>query len=179
MEYQVCVILYMITWIAFLYQRLRALPIWPSRQVDANMPACFKISYPQTHVIIDCTEVFELSVTLGHIATSRETCFLHSLCFRYPQDSVWSHVTPLDVLLLDLPHSVGNKLLVRLVSPDPVQRYCTVTYLVTDLSGWPSNAFFRFSPKLATMCADTSSSPGIVNPFFVRHDFAASKPWLT
>ena len=48
-----------ITWIAFLYQRLHALPIWPSRQfVDANMPACFKISYPQTHVIIDCTELF-------------------------------------------------------------------------------------------------------------------------
>ena len=48
-----------ITWIAFLYQRLRALPIWPSGQfVDANMPACFKISYPQTRVIIDCTELF-------------------------------------------------------------------------------------------------------------------------
>ena len=48
-----------VTWIAFLYQRLRALPIWPSRQfVDANMPACFKISYPQTRVIIDCTELF-------------------------------------------------------------------------------------------------------------------------
>ena len=48
-----------ITWIAFLYQRLRALPIWPSRQlVDANMPARFKISYPQTRVIIDCTELF-------------------------------------------------------------------------------------------------------------------------
>ena len=48
-----------ITWIAFLYQRLCALPIWPSRQfVDANMPACFKISYPQTRVIIDCTELF-------------------------------------------------------------------------------------------------------------------------
>ena len=31
-----------------MYQRLRALPIWPSRQfVDANMPACFKIRYPQ------------------------------------------------------------------------------------------------------------------------------------
>ena len=48
-----------ITWIAFLYQRLHALPIWPSRQfVDANMPACFKISYPQILVIIDCTELF-------------------------------------------------------------------------------------------------------------------------
>jgi hypothetical protein len=30
------------TWIVFLYQRLHALPIWPSRNfVDDNMPGCF------------------------------------------------------------------------------------------------------------------------------------------
>ena len=45
------------TWIAFLYQRLCALPIWPSRQlVDGTMPACFKSSFPKTSIIIDCTE---------------------------------------------------------------------------------------------------------------------------
>ena len=45
------------TWIAFLQQRLCALPIWPSRQlVDDTMPACFKSSFPKTRVIIDCTE---------------------------------------------------------------------------------------------------------------------------
>ena len=45
------------TWIAFLHQRLCALPIWPSRQlVDDTMPACFKSSFPKTRVIIDCTE---------------------------------------------------------------------------------------------------------------------------
>ena len=47
------------TWIVFLYQRLRALPIWPSRNfVDDNMPGCFKLTYPKTRVIIDCTEIF-------------------------------------------------------------------------------------------------------------------------
>ena len=47
------------TWIVFLNQRFRALPIWPSRKfVDDNMPACFKVAYPKTRVIIDCTEVF-------------------------------------------------------------------------------------------------------------------------
>jgi hypothetical protein len=49
----------LITWVTFLHQRLRALPIWPSRQViDANMPNCFKHNYPKTRVIIDCTELF-------------------------------------------------------------------------------------------------------------------------
>ena len=45
------------TLIAFLHQRLCALPIWPSRQlVDDTMPLCFKSSFPKTRVIIDCTE---------------------------------------------------------------------------------------------------------------------------
>ena len=48
-----------ITWINFLYLKLRQLPIWPSRQtVDDTMPACFKAHYPKTRVIIDCTEIF-------------------------------------------------------------------------------------------------------------------------
>ena len=47
------------TWIIFLYQRLRVLPIWPSRNfIDDNMPGCFKLTYPKTRVIIDCTEIF-------------------------------------------------------------------------------------------------------------------------
>ena len=47
------------TWITFLHQRLRFLPIWPSREfVDYNMPICFKDSFPKTRVIIDCTEFF-------------------------------------------------------------------------------------------------------------------------
>ena len=47
------------TWITFLHQRLRAMPIWPSREfVDSNMPACFKEEFPNTRVIIDCTEFY-------------------------------------------------------------------------------------------------------------------------
>ena len=42
------------TWIAFLSQRLCALPIWPSRQlVDDTILLCFKSSFPKTRVIID------------------------------------------------------------------------------------------------------------------------------
>ena len=47
------------TWIVFLHQRLHALPIWPSRKfIDDNMPSCFKLNYPKTRVIIDCTEIY-------------------------------------------------------------------------------------------------------------------------
>ena len=46
------------TWITFLHQRLRFLPIWPSREFVDNMPICFKDSFPKTRVIIDCTEFF-------------------------------------------------------------------------------------------------------------------------
>ena len=47
------------TWLGFLYHRLRALPIWPSREYIQNtMPKAFKDSYPNTRVIIDCTELF-------------------------------------------------------------------------------------------------------------------------
>lgn len=47
------------TWIIFLYDRLRYLPIWPSREhVDKTMPESFKEKYSDTRIIIDCTEIF-------------------------------------------------------------------------------------------------------------------------
>ena len=46
------------TLLGFLYHRLRALPIWPSREYIQNtMPKSFKDSYPNTRIIIDCTEI--------------------------------------------------------------------------------------------------------------------------
>ena len=46
------------TWLAFLYHRRRALPIWASREhVQQTMPQAFKDAYPKTRVIIDCTEI--------------------------------------------------------------------------------------------------------------------------
>ena len=45
-------------WIAFLYLRLGALPIWPSwEDVHASMPECFRTSYPDTFIIVDATEL--------------------------------------------------------------------------------------------------------------------------
>ena len=48
-----------VTWINFLYVKLKEIPIWPSReQVNENMPICFKESYPSTRCIIDATEIY-------------------------------------------------------------------------------------------------------------------------
>ena len=38
---------------------LNGISIWPSREfISSTMPASFKANYPQTRVIIDCTELF-------------------------------------------------------------------------------------------------------------------------
>ena len=47
------------TWLGFLYHRMRALPIWASREhVQKTMPQAFKDTYPKTRVITDCTEIY-------------------------------------------------------------------------------------------------------------------------
>ena len=48
-----------ITWINFLYIKLKEIPMWPKQEsVHSCMPACFKELYPTTRVIIDATEIF-------------------------------------------------------------------------------------------------------------------------
>ncbi|XP_062619905.1 uncharacterized protein LOC134281457 [Saccostrea cucullata] len=47
-----------ITWSNYLYCILGCIPIWPSRDIVRNfLPACFKCTFPNTRVILDCTEV--------------------------------------------------------------------------------------------------------------------------
>jgi len=43
-------------WINFLYYKLKQLPIWSNKQTVTQCP--LKAHYPQTRVIIDCTEIF-------------------------------------------------------------------------------------------------------------------------
>lgn len=46
------------TWILFLFDRLKCLPIWPSKEhVKRTMPPFFK-EYSSTRAIVDCTEIF-------------------------------------------------------------------------------------------------------------------------
>jgi hypothetical protein len=48
-----------ITWVNFLYAILGSQPLWPSReQCKRFMPSIFVKHYPNTRVIIDCTEIY-------------------------------------------------------------------------------------------------------------------------
>ncbi|XP_062585919.1 uncharacterized protein LOC134247604 [Saccostrea cucullata] len=48
----------LITWSNYLYAMLGSLPLWPSRTVvNRNMPESFRLTYPFTRVILDCTEI--------------------------------------------------------------------------------------------------------------------------
>ena len=49
----------LITWYNVLAANLKHLIVWPSKEVIAtNMPDCFK-KFPNTRIIIDCTEFFQ------------------------------------------------------------------------------------------------------------------------
>lgn len=48
-----------ITWLDFVHNRLRSIPIWPSISlVHKHMPPSIRENYPQTRVIVDCTEIY-------------------------------------------------------------------------------------------------------------------------
>ena len=50
---------YFSTWICLLWQELKCLNPFPSRDIiQRTMPLSFKIKYPSVRVIIDCTEIF-------------------------------------------------------------------------------------------------------------------------
>ena len=49
---------YFTTWVCLLYQELRPLNPFPSRDIiQRNMPSCFH-TFPNLRVILDCTEIF-------------------------------------------------------------------------------------------------------------------------
>ena len=49
----------LITWYDFLHTQFRQIPIWGTREtINKTMPKCFKMLYPNTRVILDCSEIF-------------------------------------------------------------------------------------------------------------------------
>ena len=47
-----------ISWLNYVYLKFCTLPIWPSREdINASVPEDFKEKFPNTRVIIDCTEI--------------------------------------------------------------------------------------------------------------------------
>ena len=46
------------TWISFVYLRLISVPTWPSPEaVKQHLPPAFKTAYPNTFIIVDCSEI--------------------------------------------------------------------------------------------------------------------------
>ena len=46
------------SWINFMFLRFGIINVWPSREeINKTMPEDFKVKYPNTRVILDCTEV--------------------------------------------------------------------------------------------------------------------------
>ena len=47
-----------LSWINFLYLRLKDVPMWPYKElINKHMPEQFKEKFASTRVIIDCTEI--------------------------------------------------------------------------------------------------------------------------
>lgn len=47
-----------ISWLNYVFLKFCTLPIWPSREeVNKSMPDMFKKKYPDTRIIVDCTEI--------------------------------------------------------------------------------------------------------------------------
>ena len=75
----------LITWYNVLAANLKHLIVWPSKEVIAtNMPDCFK-KFPNTRIIIDCTEFFiEIPSSLHHLCHVAQWISVLDLWVRVP-----------------------------------------------------------------------------------------------
>ena len=72
-----------ITWANFIYFKLGCLPIWPAKDiVIETMPECFRDTYPNTRVIIDCTEFFCQKASSLTIQSSLFSHYKHHITYK-------------------------------------------------------------------------------------------------
>ena len=89
-----------VTWGNFLYAVLGTIPIWlPRKEIDELMPDCFKELYPNTRVIIDCTEIktqqpSSLVLNSQMYSSYKSSCTLKCLLGIAPHGAV-TFVSPL------------------------------------------------------------------------------------
>ena len=70
-------------WLSFLHQQLRPLITWPSRSViKKHMPTQFVELYPNTRVIVDCTEIFIETPSSLNIQSSTYSSYKHHNTFK-------------------------------------------------------------------------------------------------
>ena len=74
---------YIITWAYFIYFKLSCVPIWPTKDIVIDtMLECFKGTYPNTRVIIDCTEVFYQKPSSLTNQSSLFSYYKHNITFE-------------------------------------------------------------------------------------------------
>ena len=65
-------------------KELRYLIIWPSKgQIFANLPECFKKSYPKVRAIIDCTEAFLEAPSSSEVQALLWSGYKHHCNFKF------------------------------------------------------------------------------------------------
>ena len=74
---------YIITWTNFIYFKLGCVPIWPTKEaIVKTMLNCFKETYPNTRVIIDCTELFCQKPSSLTIQSSLFSHYKHHITYK-------------------------------------------------------------------------------------------------
>ena len=70
-------------WANFIYFKLGCAPIWPTKGiVIETMPECFKPTYSNTRVIIDCTELFCQKPSSLTIQSSLFSHYKHHITYK-------------------------------------------------------------------------------------------------
>ena len=70
-------------WANFIYFKLGCAPIWPTKGiVIETMPECFKPTYSNTTVIIDCTELFCQKPSSLTIQSSLFSNYKHHITYK-------------------------------------------------------------------------------------------------
>lgn len=92
---------YFTSWVNLIYVKFKELLVFPSRRrIDKNMPKSFKVFYPTTRAILDCTEFFierpsNLSVNSAAFSSYKNTTTCKSLIVVTTPDGTISFVSPL------------------------------------------------------------------------------------
>ena len=74
---------YIITWANFIYFKLGSVPIWPAKDVVIETtPECFKATYLNTRMIIDCTELFCEKPSSLTIQSSLSCHYKHHITYK-------------------------------------------------------------------------------------------------
>ena len=73
----------MIIWANYSYFCLGCIPIWASRaDIHRSVPECFKETYPDTRVIIDCTELYYQVPSALNTQSSLYSTYKHHVTYK-------------------------------------------------------------------------------------------------